>query len=344
MFTADELDEARAVLARDIAEKHGAKLRREGRELVGPCPVCRCGDNRFAINLDKNIWNCRVCSKGGDAIALEMHLSGSSFVDAVRTLIGADAGTPTRRQPTAEEIAARLAREAERKRAEAEEQRRKEASAARIVAQLQPIAGTPGETYLRDVRKIDVSHWAIRPVLEDVRALGWCERVYFNQPDPKEPFHELHGQWLGAIIGILTDPITGERTGGITRTYIHQGRKIGKAKSLGGAGRLGIIRLSPDIEVGTGLHICEGIESALSLMQVNFCPMWAVGSTSQLAAVPVLPGIEFLTAFADHDEAGVKAAREVCQRWADAGRRAVMKIAKRSGEDPNDILKRRACS
>jgi putative DNA primase/helicase len=193
MFTEDELARARAVPVRDIAEEHGAKLRREGRELVGPCPVCRCGDNRFALNPDKNIWNCRGCSKGGDAIALEMHLSGSSFVDAVRALTRQGAGTPTRRQPTAEEIAARIAREAERKRAEAEEQRRNENSATRIVASLQPMAGTPGERYLRDVRKIDVGHWAIRRALEDVRALGWCERVCFWQPDPLEPFHELHG-------------------------------------------------------------------------------------------------------------------------------------------------------
>ena len=97
---------------------------------------------------------------------------------------------------------------------------------AKIVARLQPVAGTPGETYLRDVRKIDVSHWAIRRALEDVDTLGWCERACFRQPDPQEPGHELHGQWLGAIIAILTDPITGERTGGITRTYIHQGRKV----------------------------------------------------------------------------------------------------------------------
>ena len=77
-------------------------------------------------------------------------------------------------------------------------------------------------------------------------------------------------------------------------------------------------------------------------MAMGFCPMWAVGSTSQLAGFPVLDGIGFLTAIADDDAAGLKAAREVCQRWADAGRRAVMKIPKRPGEDANDILRRRA--
>ena len=44
-------------------------------------------------------------------IDLEMHLGGGSFVDAMKVLIGDDAGTTNRRQPTAEEIAAREARE-----------------------------------------------------------------------------------------------------------------------------------------------------------------------------------------------------------------------------------------
>jgi hypothetical protein len=264
MFTEDELHQARSISVVEIAERHGAKLRKEGRELVGPCPLERCGDNRFAIRPDKNIWNCRGCGTGGDAIALEMHLSGGSFVDAVKTLIGEDAGTTNRRQPTPEEIAARAAREVARKRVEAEERARNESSAARIVACLQPVAGTPGEAYLRGVRKIDVSHWAIKRALEDVDAIGWCERTYVKELDPKKPLHPYHGQHLGAIVAILTDPVTGERTGGITRTFIHQGGKVCRAMSLGGAGRLGIIRLSPDDEVGTGLHLCEGLETALS--------------------------------------------------------------------------------
>jgi hypothetical protein len=268
-------------------------------------------------------------------------LSGSTFVDAVRSLIDNDAGTTNRRQPTPEEIKARAAREAERRWAETEEQTRNASSVAKILARLQPVASTPGEIYFRDVRKIDVSHWAIRRVLEGVETLGWCERVCFWQPD-----HELHGQWLNAIVAILTDPITGERTGGISRTYLHQGRKIGKAKSLGGVGRLGIIRLSPDDEVETGLHLCEGLESAMSAMMMGFIP--ATGSSTAMAKFPVIDGIECLTAIADNDvedaagrEAGQQAAQETCQRWANAGRNAVVKTPKRPGEDANDILRRR---
>jgi hypothetical protein len=274
-----------------------------------------------------------------------MHLSGGAFVDAVKALIGEDAGTPSRRQSTPEEI---RAREAERRRAEAEEQARNASSAAKIAARMQPVISTPGEAYLRDVREIDVSHWAIRRALQGVETLGWCERVCFQQPDPGKPGHELHGQWLGAIVAILTDPITGERTGGITRTFLHQGRKIGKAKSLGGVGRLGIIRLTPDDEAETGLHLCEGLESAMSAMMMGFIPMWATGSSATMAKFPVLDGFECLTAIADNDvedaagrEAGQQATREVCQRWANAGREAAIETPRRPGEDANDILRRR---
>ena len=242
-------------------------------------PSAGAGDSFAVMARQRTSGIAAGCGAGGGAIDLEMHSSGCSFVEAMRTLIGDDAGTPTRRQPTPEEIKAREAREAQRRRDEAEELARKEISAAQIVACLQPIAGTPGEAYLRDVRRIDVSHWAIKRVLEDVGPSAGASRIRFRQDNPSKPGHELNGQWLGAIVGVLTDPITGERTGGITRTFIHQGRKICRAMSLGGVGRLGVIRLTPDEEVGTGLHLCEGIESALSAMMMGFCPMWAAGST-----------------------------------------------------------------
>ena len=264
MFSEDELHQARAVSVLEIAERHGAKLKRARPRARRPLPCLRRRRPVRDLAQRNNVWYCRGCSNGGDAIALEMHLSGSSFVDAVRTLIGQDAGTPTRRQPTPEEIAARLAREAERKRAEAEEQARKEMSAARIVARLQPVAGTPGETYLRDVRSIDVSHWAIRRALEDVETLGWCERIYFWQPDPKKPFHELNGQWLGAIVAILTDP-DHRRAHRRNHPDLHppgpQDRQGEVARRRGPAGD------HPPVarrRGGDGLHLCEGIESALS--------------------------------------------------------------------------------
>ena len=123
---------------------------------------------------------------------------------------------------------------------------------ARIVRELAPIRGTPGEAYLRDIRKVDTR--AISDVLERTDGIGWHAAVYFN-----EPGHALHGQRLGCIIAVMTDATTAQPTGGISRTYIHQGRKIGKAKGLGPAG---VVRLSPDDEVTSGLFIAEGLERA----------------------------------------------------------------------------------
>ena len=183
MFSEDELHQARAVSVLEIAERHGAKLRKQGAEHHGACPVCG-GHDRFMVWPSKNRWHCRGCGVGGDAIAFEMHVSGSSFADAVRTLIGEDAGTQQRRELTPEQIAARTMREAERKRAEAEEQARNAASAARIVARLQPVIGTPGEAYLRDVRKIDVGHWAIRRALRTSRRSAGASGPTSTSPTP----------------------------------------------------------------------------------------------------------------------------------------------------------------
>jgi Toprim domain/CHC2 zinc finger len=342
MFTEDELHQARSFPVLELAERHGARLKKSGKQYEGACPHCG-GADRFWVVPSLNVAGCRGCDFRGDAIALEMHLSGGSFIEAMRALIGKDAGTPTRRQPTPDEIKAREAREAERRRAEAAEQARNASSAARIVASLQPLAGTPGEDYLRDVRKIEVRHPAIRRVLEGVDALGWCARTCFRQENPSKPGHELNGQWLGAIIGILSDPITGARTGGITRTFIHQGRKVCRAMSLAGVGRQGIIRLSGDDEVEGGLHGCEGIESALSAMMVGFVPMWAFGSSTTMEDFPVLAGVECLTIIADNDEngAGEKAATKAGRRWRAAGRE-VHVFGSREPGDINDIVRRTA--
>ena len=55
-------------------------------EYVGPCPACRDGDDRFGVNVKKQLWHCRHCGKGGDVIALVMHVKGVGFRDAVERL------------------------------------------------------------------------------------------------------------------------------------------------------------------------------------------------------------------------------------------------------------------
>ena len=84
------IEAAKAVAIDGELARRGVKLKRFGRELVGPCPACG-GRDRFGVNTQKGIWNCRGCARGGDVIDLVQHLDGTSFAAAVETLTGREA-------------------------------------------------------------------------------------------------------------------------------------------------------------------------------------------------------------------------------------------------------------
>jgi hypothetical protein len=101
--------------------------------------------------------------------------------------------------------------------------------------------------------------------------------------------------------------------------------------------RGGVIRLWSDECVTYGLAVAEGVESALAAAHLH-TPVWAAIDASNLAQFPVLPGVDALTIFADHDETGLRAARACARRWADAGREASLVIPTRSGADVADLV------
>jgi hypothetical protein len=84
------VDIARSVPIETELGRRGIHLRRQGRELVGPCPVCGgcSGTDRFKVSTAKNVFNCFACDAGGDVIALVQQLDGSDFLGAVETLAG----------------------------------------------------------------------------------------------------------------------------------------------------------------------------------------------------------------------------------------------------------------
>src|SRR5690606_23881078 len=100
----------------------------------------------------------------------------------------------------------------------------------------------------------------------------------------------------------------------------------------------GVVRLWPDEAVTTGLAIAEGIESALAAGRV-FAPAWATMDAGNLQRLPVLPGIEALTIFADRAESGTgqKAAAACAERWRDAGREVRVLAPVLTGRDMADI-------
>jgi hypothetical protein len=129
---------------------------------------------------------------------------------------------------------------------------------------------------------------------------------------------------------------------GIHRTYLKadgSGKDdTGPQKMMLGRARHAAIRLVPDDTVTYGLAICEGIETGLSLRAAGQ-PIWALGSAGAIAAFPRLAGIECLTIFADHDEAGLRAAM-TCKRRLEGDDLEVTVICPNAANtDFNDLLK-----
>ena len=99
----------------------------------------------------------------------------------------------------------------------------------------------------------------------------------------------------------------------------------------------GVVRLWPDEAVTSGLAIAEGIESALAAAHL-FHPVWSCVDAGNLSQFPLLEGIEALTIYADHDDAGLKAARVCSRRWADVGHEVNLTIPTQAGADVADMV------
>lgn len=175
-------------------------------------------------------------------------------------------------------------------------------TAAEIWARSAPITGTLAETYLRS-RGLAYGGDALR-------------------------FHV--GRRM--MVALITDAITGEPMG-IHRTMLDRDGNRTEKKMLGAAAG-GVVRLSPDAEVATGLAIAEGIETALA---APFRPIWACLSSGQVKAFPVLGGVDALTIFADHDRAGIDAANACGERWHAAGREVTLAMPSQAGADVADL-------
>jgi putative DNA primase/helicase len=99
------------------------------------------------------------------------------------------------------------------------------------------------------------------------------------------------------------------------------------------------IKLSPDENVAAGLHLAEGIETAMGCRQRGFSPIWAAATAGAMRSFPVLSGIECLTVLADHDQAGLSAAQDCAERWAAAGREVFIRWPEGLGDDYADEVR-----
>jgi Toprim domain len=176
-----------------------------------------------------------------------------------------------------------------------------------------PIAGTLAETYLR-ARGLNFDD-------ADGRVLRFARRRARKHPETGEL--EYHP----ALLCALSDAKNGERCGLVNIYLQPDGRdRLRDAKGKTNTGRaLGaVVMLSGFDEPVTGLILCEGVETGITIFKSELRPVWACGGAGKLATFPVLGGIEALTIAADADKPGQKAAQAVAGRWREAAREAVI--------------------
>ncbi|MEO0485289.1 MAG: CHC2 zinc finger domain-containing protein [Pseudomonadota bacterium] len=113
--------DAKQIPMTTLVDKFGISgLRPNGVEMAGPCPKCG-GRDRFSINLQKQLFNCRICGEGGDQIALVQFLLDCDFPAALEDLCGARAVEVDPREFERRRMAHE--REAEKQRREADRYR-----------------------------------------------------------------------------------------------------------------------------------------------------------------------------------------------------------------------------
>jgi hypothetical protein len=171
-----------------------------------------------------------------------------------------------------------------------------------------PIEGTPAELYLRR------------------RFIGLIlpETLRFARiPAPKESgLSDATGTGNLPVMLALVQAYDGSPIG-VQRTYLTEdGGKAsatdGKVKYSLGTIRGGAVRLGP-VE-RTDLVLCEGIEDALSLMEMGAPSAWAAAGSSMLDGMVLPEGVRSVVIAGDADEAGRIAAERAAASFHKGGR------------------------
>jgi hypothetical protein len=269
------VEQARASDMLEIAQAHGADLRKSSGEFVGGCPVCGTGHDRFAIRPAKQLFICRVCRAGGcGPIDLEMFLGGCDFVEAVKTLTNTESLSGKRLATTKAEA---KQREDQRKRQCIAEEANQHAKAAWLWAQRQPVAGSPVERYLNARGYIG----AIPPTIGYLPARNEHPHAMvaaFAMPHEVVPQHDaLPTGELGVPLAVRSVHLTKLLPDGSDRIRTKQGKII-----IGRPLRLPIAVSC--INDRLSLVICEGIEDALAYRAAGFAA-WAAGNAPLIPAL-----------------------------------------------------------
>jgi putative DNA primase/helicase len=299
----------------ETASKHGANLKRAGREHIGPCPNCG-GNDRFAIHPTKHKWHCRSHGGGHGAISMLQHIAGLTFLEACEELTGEPNPTGERAKPLSP------AEKADRARIKLQMEAR---NAARKAQEAERESNT---------REAAFDIWNVSAPISGPAAAYLSMRGFTNFSDPVLRFHPaltypgIDGKH--PVLVCRVDDVAGTFAG-IWRIYLtptgeklnSANPKLGLGPCAGGAVRIG----------GIARHIgaAEGLESALGahFLIGRKYPVWPCLSTSGLIGFEIPMLVERLTLFCDGDRP-IKKNGDDYLPAVPAGRRAVQSLRQRA--------------
>lgn len=302
---------AKDVPIEDQLAARGIQLKREGDELIGPCPICCDGTDRFAANTRKQVFNCRICKAKGDVVHFVQHMDGVGRREAAEMLTDRDRPRPA---------PAPVSAPTKPKRSDAEYSQ----YAVGKWRAARPAPGTKVETYLRS-RCITIP----APL-----SLRFAPRLWHKDPDTN--IITFWPAMIGLVVrGVDNVPI------GIHRTYLARDG-MDKApvvpKKMGlGLWKGGCVRLAAAVD--GHVAVGEGIETCLSVQQATGLPTWAALSAGGIRMLQLPDDIRRVTILADSDDEGKSEADvlDASCRWQGEGR--VVKIARPPpGKDFNNML------
>ncbi len=285
----------------DVVGRFGLRLKRQGPELVGPCPRCG-GRDRFAINVRKEVWNCRGCIRGGNAIALVQHIEGCGYREALGVLGGADISARGRRAPTLGAV----------------NDDRTLSVAVRIWDQ--SVALGPKAIAYFERRGVPVDD------VPDHGGLRW------------HPTCPWEGGTKPCVVGRYTTAVD-NKPRGIWRRPIDGTKPKALAPTAGCVNRLWPdAAVETALVLGEGVETTLAASTRIEHRGTLLQPAWAAGSAGNMANFPVLSGIEALTILVDNDSAGERAADQCRARWGAAGREVTLLKPNIAKTDFNNVV------
>jgi putative DNA primase/helicase len=183
--------------------------------------------------------------------------------------------------------------------------------------------GTLAETYLRQVRRLDLPDELAGAVLRFHAACPWR-----NESTGETVFVPA---LIASFRSIESDTITAVHRIALNADGTKSGRRM-----LGIVSRAAVKldQISDDT-----LAIGEGIESCMAARQLGHAPAWALGSVGAISFFPLLDNVRRLVILGEAGEASARAITICRTRWHDRARRRVRIVMPKEGfSDLNDVL------